>query len=404
MRRSLVALAAALHAGCAMQPQVPPGPGAAALGRVAVVAGSGAPEIRFEGFARGRGEGVAIGAGTTFLACAASMGPGACAGPYCGAVVVLWLGVCGVASVVGGAVGAGSAMDAKTAAAAEARMRAALDANAIQESLRLQIEAAARAQGAQPAARTEADTLLEATLLRAGTTGAGINAPVGLVMEVRVRLLRAADGAEIYGARVLHVGPRLKLEEWAEGGGDRLLRALDAGYEALGTHIADGVYLLYPFPSQEAGWAGTLSAAFGLAPVDPPTRGTPTGGSLTEWFEWPAVGSLQPVLRWQAFPREADLAAAPAEMQRPRDVTYDLVIARERNLAPAETVYRKSGLPRPEHRVETPLEPHARYFWTVRARFELDGRPRVTGWGSTHYQARDSVTAPSSFSYRFRTP
>ena len=82
--RALFALAAAL-AGCAMQPQVPPGPGAAALGKVAVVAGSGAPEIRFEGFARGRAEGAAAGAGTTFLACAVYLNPGACAGPYCGA-------------------------------------------------------------------------------------------------------------------------------------------------------------------------------------------------------------------------------------------------------------------------------------------------------------------------------
>ncbi|HET9734097.1 MAG TPA: hypothetical protein VFP62_02390 [Burkholderiales bacterium] len=401
--RALLALAAAL-AGCAMQPQVPPGPGAAALGKVAVVAGGGTPEIGFAGFAHGRAEGAAIGAGSTFLACAASMGPGACAGPYCGAVVVLWLGICGVASAVGAAVGAGSAMDARTAAATEARMRAALDANAIQESLRLQIEAAARAQGAQPAARAEADTLLEAALVKAGTEGAGINAPVGLVMEARVRLLRAADGAELYSARIVHLGPRLKLEDWAGGGGDRLLRALDAGYEALGAHIADGVYLLYPFPSQEAGWAGTLSASFGLAPIDPPTRGTDTGAALTERFEWAGVRSLQPTLGWQAFPREADLAAAPAEMRRVQNVTYDLVIARERNRAPAETVYRRSGLPRPEHRLQAPLEPDARYFWTVRARFELDGRPRVTGWGSTHYQARDSMTAPSSFSYRFRTP
>jgi hypothetical protein len=332
------------------------------------------------------------------------MSPGACTGPYCGALVVLWLGVCGVASVVGGAVGAGSAMDAKTAAAAEARMRAALDANAIQESLRLQIEAAARAQGAQPAIRAEADTLIEATLLRAGTEGSGINAPVGVHMEARVRLLRAADGAELYGARVVHHGPRLKLEDWAGGKGDRLLRALDAGYEALGAHIADSVYLLYPFPSQEAGWSGILSAAFGLAPIDPPTRGTDTGSAIAERIEWASAGSLQPLLRWQAFPREADLAAAPAEMRRVQNVTYDLVVARERNRAPAEIVYRRNGLPAPEHRLEVPLAQQARYYWTVRARFELDGRTRVTGWGSTHYQARDSVTAPSSLSYRFRTP
>jgi len=50
------------------------------------------------------------------------------------------------------------------------------------------------------------------------------------------------------------------------------------------------------------------------------------------------------------------------------------------------------------------LQPKTRYFWTMRARFELDGATRVTGWGSNHYMGRDSMTAPSRFSYRFRTP
>jgi hypothetical protein len=405
MRRwPLAALAALLHAGCAMQPQVPAGPGVAALGRVAVVAGKDTPQIRFEGFAHGKSEGAAAGGVATLFSCLATFGGGTCAGPYCGAALVLWAGVCGTATLVGAAVGAGVALDAETVRAAEARMRAALDVNALQESLRREVEGAARAHGAQTSTPGEADTLIEVTLENAGTAGAGINAPVGLYLGARVRALRAADGAELHRAQYVHIGPRLMLEDWAGGSGDRLLRALDAGYQALAAHIADSVFLLYPFPSQEAGWAGTLSAAFGLAPIDPPTRGTDTGSSLTERFEWAAVASLQPTLRWDPFPRPVDLAAAAAEMARVRNVTYDLVIARERNRAPAEIVYRRSGLPRADHRLEIALEPHARYFWTVRARFELDGRPRVTGWGSTHYQARDSVTAPSSLSYRFRTP
>ena len=53
---------------------------------------------------------------------------------------------------------------------------------------------------------------------------------------------------------------------------------------------------------------------------------------------------------------------------------------------------------------KSPLRPGTRYFWTMRARFTLDGVPRVTGWGATHYMARDGMTAPSRFSYRFRTP
>jgi hypothetical protein len=402
-RRAFLALAAAL-AGCAMQAQVPPGPGAAALGRTAVVAGKETPQIRFEGFARSRGEGAAFGGTLTFVSCASLPAGSICAGPYCGGFLVFWLGVCGVAGLVGGGVGASMAPGAEAVREAEARMRAALDVNAIQESLRQQVEIAARSHGVLPASRERAETLIEVTLTDAGTVGAGIDAPVGLRMNARVRALRAGDGAELYRAQYVHEGARLKLAEWAANDGARLLRALEAGYATLAAHVADSVYLLYPFPSQEAGAAGVLSAAFGLAPLDPPTRGTPTDMSLTERFEWPGVASTRPLLRWEAFPRAADVKLAPAEMGRVGKVTYDLVIARERNLAPAEIAYRRSGLAAPEHRVETPLEPRARYYWSVRARFDLDGRPRVTGWASTHYQARDSMTAPSSLSYRFRTP
>lgn len=80
-----------------------------------------------------------------------------------------------------------------------------------------------RAQGAVLAARADADTLLEATLVKAGTGGGGINAP-----------------------------------------------------------------------------------------IEPPTCGTLTGDRIIgDRFEWTRVDSLQPALRWQQFPRPADLAAAP---------------------------------------------------------------------------------------------
>jgi len=40
----------------------------------------------------------------------------------------------------------------------------------------------------------------------------------------------------------------------------------------------------------------------------------------------------------------------------------------------------------------------------VRSRFDLDGRERLTEWSSAHYMARQGITAPSVFSYRFKTP
>jgi hypothetical protein len=97
------------------------------------------------------------------------------------------------------------------------------------------------------------------------------------------------------------------------------------------------------------------------------------------------------------------MISAPADMARVKDVRYELIIARERNLAPAEIVYRRPDLAAPAHTVEASLEPGTRYFWTVRASFQLDGRARVSRWGATGFNAAEEHTQPSQFSYRFRT-
>jgi hypothetical protein len=91
-------------------------------------------------------------------------------------------------------------------------------------------------------------------------------------------------------------------------------------------------------------------------------------------------------------------------MARVSNVRYDLIVAKEENMAPGELVYRKDGLASPNHTIAVALQSGKRYFWTVRARFDLDGRTRVTEWSSTHFIAREQVTAPSRYSFRFRTP
>jgi hypothetical protein len=181
-----------------------------------------------------------------------------------------------------------------------------------------------------------------------------------------------------------------------------LLAGLDEGYAALGSHICDSIFLLSPFPDRGAHGAGLLAAAFGLAPVEPATRGQLSGDKLFgSQFEWTTVSGLHPLLSWQAFPRQTDLATAPELAGRIGNVRYDLLV--ERNLAPAEIVYRREGLTATTHTVQTALQPATRYFWTVRARFELDGRERVTEWATTNYRVLDRLTSPNSYSYRFKT-
>ncbi len=394
----------------------------AQMGRVAIVAAAQAPAFRFEGFAHGKGEGAVAGAGGTFVACMSAPG-GGCSGEFCAAMLLLWLGVCGVAGLAGGVAGAATAPPAAATRHAEVEIARAVEIRTVQRALRDRVEAAARdgrmaavlpapsvgladADAWRTLAAAGADSVLETSLVEAGTEGPGTSAPAAAYLKARVRLLRVADRSPSFEAEYTHHGRRLTFAGWSANGGAALLQELQAGYETLGRHIAESVFALYPLPdrgTQSAG--GALSTAAGLAPLDPPTRGQLSGDPVIgSSFEWVAVDSLRPTLRWQAFPRPSDVARSPSDMARVRNVRYDLVIALEENLVPARVVYRRDGLSQPEHALQAVLQPGTRYFWTVRARFELDARERLTEWASTSYWVREQYTAPSRFSYRFRTP
>ncbi len=393
------------------------------LGRVAIVSADREAEIIFEGFAHGKGEGAVRGTGSTLAACLEGLGHGSCSGDICGAVVLFGLVFCGVAGAVGGAAGAAAAPSAGKVQQSEQLLSDVMQPATIQDSLSRHVAGLALAWGenlVSPATdKTElarrkqdytlladqgVDTVMEVALTRAGTRGRGIDAPVQLYMETQVRLVRTADNSELFSTDYEYQGRRLKLADWTANQGKALLRGLEDGYETLGSHIYESVFLLFPFPDRGAHSAGPLAAAFGLAPISPETRGQLSGDVLFgDMFEWVTVDGLHPALSWQAFPRESDLARTPELAGRISKVRYDLLIAREHNLAPAGIVYRRDGLPGTTHAVQGGLQPGARYFWTVRARFELDGRDRVTEWASTHYQALNRMTSPSPFSYRFKT-
>lgn len=383
------------------------------------------PELKFEGFVHGKGEGAVIGAGGTFLACLGSAGSAGCTGPYCGAALALLIGICGIFGLVGGVAGAVEAPGAAQAAEQKARLSSAFEVREVQQSVRKGIEDAALAAGVQlvilpeentramtsardyrPLAANGIDTVLETTLTHAGTAGFGINSPSTLYMQVRTRLIDTASNTEKFAADYRHEGRRLDLAGWSKDQARPLFEELVRGYRSLGSHIYDSIFALYPFPDRSMHSAGAmLSLAYGLAPLYPPTRGQLTSDDfIARRFEWYETENLRPTLRWEAFPRKTDIAVAPEDMARVRNVRYDLLVAREENLAPGDVAYRREDLPSAEHALEINLQSNTRYFWTVRARFELDGRTRLTEWSSTHFATRDRITAPSCASYRFRTP
>jgi hypothetical protein len=116
------------------------------------------------------------------------------------------------------------------------------------------------------------------------------------------------------------------------------------------------------------------------------------------------VDSLQPTFRWEAFPRPENLKVDKAgRLAVARNPTYELRIWRAEDYLPAELVYARSRLTEPVHTVETPFVPDTLYLWTIRARFELNGEPRVMEWGGRLDGLKTAKVWPPGY-YMFKTP
>lgn len=149
------------------------------------------------------------------------------------------------------------------------------------------------------------------------------------------------------------------------------------------------VLLYLAFPILVTGCiSSTAPHVHALVPLDPPPIRTDLVfiGPLPVEATYPphTVSALQPVLRWEAFPRSKDREAdREGIIGQVTEVTYDLRVwetpgsfIRER-----KPIYAQTGLIRPEHKIDVQLKPSTQYMWTIRARFLLNGQPRITDWG-----------------------
>jgi hypothetical protein len=124
------------------------------------------------------------------------------------------------------------------------------------------------------------------------------------------------------------------------------------------------------------------------------------------------VDSVQPTLRWEAWPsdemRENDKGGM---LDRVSSVLYDLRIWIAAPGKEVRLVYEQEGISGTEHQIARPLEPATRHFWSVRARYQVDGREGHTIWSLSKYPwswpAPDPGTLgfiPENNSFRFTTP
>ncbi len=220
------------------------------------------------------------------------------------------------------------------------------------------------------------DTVLEVSVSNVGFEGERGKNPIPLFMSLQTRLIQLTDELEIYSQEF---GYKSRTRNffgwddfaWAVSNNQRLLREeFDPCYKNLAGRIVEELFLLYDFPLDS-------HTVCGLHPKHPECR-------YSSWRKRPRyveVDSFQPTLQWESFPRPEGLPADEIGLlSRISDVGYDLKIWRVKNDFPVELVYTRQRLLDSSHKIEHPLEPSTRYFWTVRARFKLDGQSRVTKW------------------------
>jgi len=140
--------------------------------------------------------------------------------------------------------------------------------------------------------------------------------------------------------------------------------------------------------------AGCGVAVVGLQPAYPPLEKK----IFATYPNFVEVDSLQPTFQWQPFPRPEDFLAGKVQ-----NVTYELRIWTTTPGESGKLRYVRSGLKSPYHKLEEPLEPSSKYFWSVRARFMIDDHIRVIEWGLAGIPLRNEAV-PNQSCFRFKTP
>jgi hypothetical protein len=419
---SLVVRLALLPAviGCASKPTLveqhpledPHGPQA-----VAIVASREAPKTNLLAFARGYAEGTAkagaVGAGGAAVGALTALqlaplallaGPGAfLAFPLAGFIA----GGAAVGFVVGTAAAAQAIVPEEQALAIEqmatsavARLRlpdltatavatgvknlAARDASVIDD------EGASRLDGYRSLRERGFGTVIEIRIAEIGFSGSGADTIMALFLTAEAQLVDTARGKPVAARGLVYLSPQHRFGLWAQDGAALTTAEIERAYRTVAERVVDNLVLrsgggAAPSNAVTEFWFGELPGVFcGIRPLSPKVEWA--GGIVTpKHLTSSAVESVVPILAWEDRPA-ADEGSANALRSAAKmdNIVYDLRIWKVVDEAPGALAYERNGLPRPQHQVEAALDSGSTYFWSVRMRYRVDGRPRATPWGAAN--------------------
>jgi hypothetical protein len=204
----------------------------------------------------------------------------------------------------------------------------------------------------------------------------------------------SADGPEFDTACVKGNGLRVAKDFTYRLAGDTSTGALIGGLvgtvfgvcATVGTSGA-GIVLLPYFAAGGAAVGGAVSGISGGVNAGMPGMPPPDNGGITydiwKGIRFVQVDSVKPTLQWKSFPTAKDIKADQSgDLSRISEVTYDLKIWRAEDPPNEDIIYSRTRLENSSYKIESPLTPLTRYFWSVRVRFKLDGRDIETNWST----------------------
>lgn len=231
--------------------------------------------------------------------------------------------------------------------------------------------AALRAQGFGAA--------IEVKVAKVGfTEPLGDDHAIALYLAAEARLSDTATGKSVATRGLFYESPRHAMAAWEKDGAALVLLERARAQQTIAERIAE-IFLLNAEAATGAGRART-PAACGVVPVRP--LADSAADPLAVPRQRPApVDSLNPSLAWQLGAAH-EFLKPPLQWTHARDRRYDLRIWNEIDGAPGALVYERLGLDATEHRVESELAPRTTHYWSVRARYTIDGHPRATRWSA----------------------
>jgi hypothetical protein len=284
----------------------------------------------------------------------------------------------------GSAVRWSEAVPEKDAAAANAALSRSRSDLSAEVARRVELRLAYVGKVAAPAGDTATpDVRIEVAIDRWGLAGgAGSDPLTGFYARASYRVVKGSDNTTLAAGSFVEAGPQRNISAWTRDDAALLAQAVDTTLNRIAEAIVDSAFLVHNFRVVTGG-GPMRGEVCGLRPIAPRSKfrfGPFESGSSS-------VESLTPRLVWESFPRREDAAEDAANvLAHVSDVRYDLRIWKGEHGGPGDVVYERTGLVLAardgavEHAVEAPLSADGSYLWSVRARFKLDGKERVTRW------------------------